>query len=59
MYLKMVKDLTINDVEKMRHPQMLGEEADTLIWMMRRMAEGEGFSEEEFRTKTLEELTNL
>ena len=55
MYLKQVKDLTITDLERMRGPEYLGEEADFLIGIMYRMGEDRNLSEEEMRAMTLEE----
>jgi hypothetical protein len=55
-YIKKVKDLTIEDLERMRDPDVLGEEADFMIGLMRRAMAGEGLPEEQLRTKTLEEV---
>ena len=55
-YYKQFKDLTIPDLERMRGPEYLGEEADTLIAMMYRSTEDRNLSEEEIRSMRLEEF---
>lgn len=59
MQLKMVNDLTITDVENMRDAGDLGDEANSLIDAMRKIAEGMNLGEEELRTKTLGDLAGI
>jgi hypothetical protein len=56
MQLKTVKDLTIPDLERMRDPDVLGEEADWLIGVVYRIGDYKGYSDEEIRRLTLEEV---
>jgi hypothetical protein len=55
MQLKMFKDLTVEDLERMRAPELLGREADTLIAALYKVTEGRGLSDEETRRLTLSE----
>jgi hypothetical protein len=56
MYVKMVKDLTIEDLERMRDPEYLGEQADFMIATIYRVTEDRGFSDEEIREMSFEEI---
>jgi hypothetical protein len=55
MEMKMFKDLTIDDLEQMRHPDYLGEEAGVLIDAISKVSKAKGLSEEEIRSLTMEE----
>jgi len=51
--IQMLKDLTIEDLERMRGPEYLGEQADTLIWAIR--TTNPGVPEEKLRKMTVEQ----
>lgn len=56
-YLKKVRDLTIEDLERMRHLEVLGEEGAFLIEVLESLGHAAGLSRKQIRTLTLEEAT--
>jgi len=58
MQLIMVKDLTIEHLDRMRGEEYLGAEADVLIDMIRTCNEGD-YTEEELRKLPLHKAFNL